>query len=131
MGNLRLKQILDWAMFVRTNNNKVDWKILRTQCEKFKMGAFLDVMNGIIMKYLRIDVNEEMKMSIDDCVLSKVMHSVFNDRDFVWEEDNKNRWIRRWHYVIYNIKYCWKLKIAGRPLVKQLWLYASTYGERN
>lgn len=129
-GNMRLKQILDWAMFVKVNNEVIDWRLLRRECKKYKMDTFLDVMNGIISRYFDIKANEEIFIK-DDHLLSKVMWSVFYDKDFIWSDDSKSRWAGRFHFLFYVLKNRWKFNLAGRSSLNQLWLYVSTYRERN
>lgn len=130
MGNLKLKQICDWAMFVKINQENIDWSLLRMQCEKYGMDTFLHVMNGFIFKYFGIRAKVIDNQLLNDPILKRVAKSVFNDNDFVWGDENKNKWTRRIHYIQYNVNNIWKLRIAGRSLLKQVWLYAITYGER-
>ena len=87
-------------------------------------------MNGFISKFLGIKIGIGENMQIKGSLLNKVKKTVFADKDFVWGDRNENKWARRFHYLFYNIKYSWKLRIAGRSFTKQMWLYAVTYGER-
>lgn len=130
MGNLRLKQICDWAMFVKRHRDEIDWNLLRKQCERYRMDKFLAVMNGFISKFLCIKISISDNKLKNDNILNRVKKTVFVDKDFVWGDGNENKWMRRLHYLFYNIKNNWKLKIAGRSFTKQVWLYAVTYGER-
>lgn len=129
-GNMRLKQICDWAMFVKRNNSQIDWELLIKQCKRYKMDVFLIVMNEIISKFLGIKTGIIEKRPLRRSLLNKVKKSVFADKDFIWGDGIKNKWARRLHYLLYNIKYSWRLRIAGRTFTKQMWLYAVTYGER-
>lgn len=130
-GNMRLKQILDWAMFVKVNNDVIDWGLLRNECKKYKMDAFLDVMNGLILRFFYIKANGEKCNIINDHLLNKVMWSVFYDKDFIWKDDSKSRWAGRFHFLFYVLKNRWKFNLVGSSSFKQLWLYVTTYRERN
>ena len=131
MGNLRLKQILDWAMFVKSNENKIDWLQIHTICEKYGMDDFLNIMNRIISTKLKIKVDSSNDESDVDSMMCKVLHSVFYDDDYIWLDANQSRWAGRIHYLVFVIKNRWKFNIAGRSSFKQLWLYITTYAERN
>lgn len=130
MGNLRLKQICDWAMFVKRYRDEIDWDLLRKQCERYRMDKFLAIMNCFISKFLCINIGISENKLQSDTLLNRVKKTVFMDKDFVWGDEKENKWMRRLHYLLYNIKNSWKLRIAGRSLIKQVWLYAVTYGER-
>lgn len=130
MGNLRLKQICDWAMFVKRHRDEIDWDLLRKQCERYRMDKFLAIMNGFISKFLCINIGISENKLQSDTLLNRVKKTVFMDKDFVWGDENENKWTRRLHYLLYNVKNSWKLRIAGRSFTKQMWLYVVTYGER-
>ncbi len=129
-GNMRLKQICDWAMFVKGNHDQIDWKLLINQCERYRMDAFLIVMNEFISKFLGIKTGVIEKKPLGGTLLNRVKKSVFIEKDFIWGGENENKWARRWHYLSYNIKNIWRLRIAGRSFTRQMWLYAITYRER-
>ncbi len=129
-GNMRLKQICDWAMFVKSNNSQIDWAMLIRLCKRYRMDAFLMVMNEFISKFFGIKTGIVEKRPLRGSMLNKVKKSVFTDKDFIWGVGDKNKWARRLHYLFYNLKNIWRLRIAGRSFTKQMWLYAVTYGER-
>ena len=132
MGNLRLKQIADWAMFVKVNNEIIDWPKLYEQCEKFGMDKFLSLMNGFISEKLNVRAAGDESSKINKSLLDKVTNSVLRDEDFAWLRDgHHNRWEGRIHYIKYVVKYRWKINIAGRSASRQLWLYVISYRKRN
>ena len=51
---LRLKQILDWAMFLKHGADKVDRGEFYFFCDKFHFRRFADVMNDIAVRYLGV-----------------------------------------------------------------------------
>ena len=129
-GNMRLKQVCDWAMFVKGHYDKIDWGLLRKQCEKYRMDKFLTIMNCFISEFLGVKIGKSEQKPQRCTLLNKVKKTVFADKDYIWGDGNENKWARRLYYLFYNIKYSWKLRIAGRSFTRQMWLYAITYRER-
>lgn len=130
MGNMRLKQILDWAMFVKNNGSKINWPILYEQCKRFKMDKFIIAMNEIVSLKFGVQIKRNVE-NCEDKLFDKVLSSVFKDDGFIWGINNQGRWEGRLNYVFYVINNKWKFNLAGRSVVKQLWMYVSSYGERN
>jgi len=95
---LRLKQILDWAMFLDKHQNDVDWEAFWGFCER---------------NHLR--------------VFERIMKSALYDEDYVFNS-GKSGWANRIHLVRNMFRYRWKYEEVYQTSVwKQLWWYASGY----
>ena len=129
-GNMKLKQVLDWAMFVKTEKKKIKWKEFVETCRIYKMEQFLYVMNHISNKLLGIIIPNEF-CSNNDKQLKKFVDDILYNNDYVYDLENIGRWHGRIHYVKYVFNNRWKYNLAGIPLWKQLWDYFSSYKERN
>ena len=123
---LRLKQILDWAMFLERDSDKVDWEEFWSICDKFHFRRFADVMNDIAVHYLGVKLaNEEITARSPYTV--RVLKSTFNDKDYVFGS-GKSGWTNRWHIIRNLFKYRWKYnEIYQRSVLWQLWWYAVGY----
>ena len=131
---LRLKQILDWAMFLQKEQDKVDWNAYWDFCRRYKLDRFAEVMNYIAMQYLnvlceqseqvRADFNANDNHNENDVRVfaEKVLQSTLYDDDFLFNS-GKSDWMVRWLLVknmFTNDR--WKYRdIAQKNVWLQLW----------
>ena len=54
---LRLKQLLDWALFLKRDGDKVDWSEFYTLCEKYHLKRFAEVATDIAVHYLGVELS--------------------------------------------------------------------------
>lgn len=121
---LRLKQILDWAMFLKLDGNKVDWEEFYRICDKFHFRRFADVMTDIAVRYLGVKVSGSKILDSESPYTEKVLKSTFNDKDYVFGS-GQSGWANRWHIVRNLFKYRWKYnEIYQRSILWQLWWYS-------
>ena len=124
---LRLKQILDWAMFLKKDGDKVDWEEFYKICDKFHFRRFADVMTDIAVRYLGVDISGFKVQVSESPYTDKVLQSTFNDKDYVFGS-GQSGWANRWHIVRNLFKYRWKYhEIYQRSIIWQLWWYAVGY----
>ena len=126
---LRLKQILDWAMFLKTHQEDVDWVAFYAFCDRNHLRVFADEMNTIAEKYLgvRIKFKVESLEFRASPYTEKIMHSALYDDDYVFNS-GKSGWANRLHLVKNMFRYRWKYEeIYQTSVWKQLWWYVSGY----
>lgn len=123
---LRLKQILDWALFLKSYQKVVDWDAFYAYCERNHLKRFADSMTTIAVKYLGI------KMLTPDIVhespyADKVLQSALYDEDYVFGS-GKGNWYNRFHLIRNMFHYRWKYEeIYQTSVWKQLWWYATGF----
>lgn len=123
---LKLKQVLDWAMFLKRDGDKVDWQAFYGICDKFHMRRFADVCTDIAVNYLYVNLNDN-RISAKSPYTEKVLKSTFYDKDYVFSS-GQSGWANRWHIVRNLIKYRWKYhQIYQHSVIRQLWWYAIGY----
>ena len=123
---LRLKQILDWAMFLKRDADKVDWKEFYKFCDQFHFRRFADVMTDIAVNHLGVELDIEVITTFSPYT-EKVLHSTFYDKEYVFCTGDGG-WKNRFHIVKNLFKYRWKYKeIYQHSILRQLWLYAAGY----
>ncbi len=126
---LRLKQILDWAMFLKIHQNDVDWGAFFAFCDRNHLRVFADAMNEIVAKYLGVRIMfrvEGLEYGASPYA-DKIMHSALYDEDYVFNS-GKRGWSNRLHLVKNMFHYRWKYKeIYQTSVWKQLWWYASGF----
>jgi len=119
---LRLKQMLDWAMFLLKEQDKVDWEQFYVFCERHHLHRFADAITAICVKYLGIQINNSV-ITTDSLYADKILHSALYDDDYIYGA-GESRWGGRWHLVKSLFKYRWKYEeIYQQSVWKQLWWY--------
>jgi len=123
---LRLKQLLDWAMFLRRDASKVDWQVFYMICEKYHLLRFAVIATDIAVHYLGVNI-ENPEIVTDSPFTAKVIHSTLYDKDYVFSS-GKSGWANRWHIVKNLFKYRWKYHdIYQHSVIWQLWWYAAGF----
>lgn len=117
---LRLKQVLDWVMFVKMHQKDINWAEFHKTCEDFKLNRFLTVMNAIAVNVFGIERQSE-EMNCNSPFTDKVMNSILFDDDYIFNT-SEGKWYQRFHIVCNMIKYRWKYRdICQQSIVSQLW----------
>ena len=94
---LRMKQILDWAMFLQKEQSKVDWPQYNDFCKRYKLDRFAAVMNFIASEYLGVPLNSS-DIKVDSTFVEKILHSTLYDDDYLFNS-GKSDWTVRWLLV--------------------------------
>ena len=123
---MHLKQVVDWAMFLKQENKNIDWQILYKLSDEYKLRVFLECMNMIALRRFRIQgkfsVSSELSQQAE-----KIMDSVLHDKDFVFSS-GESGWANRRHLIKNLFKYRWKYEeVYGISIWKQMWYYASGF----
>ena len=123
---LRLKQILDWALFLKNNQEEVDWEAFYGFCERNHLRRFADAMTAIVVKYLGVKILDPVVV-YDSPYADKIMKSALYDEDYVFGS-GKGSWYNRWHLVRNMFHYRWKYEeIYQTSVWKQLWWYVTGF----
>lgn len=123
---LKMKQVVDWAMFLEKEQNNVDWKAYYQSCERYHLHRFADAMTTIAIKYLGVNVTTQ-EIKNKSPYADRLLHSTLYDNDYVFSS-GEGGWRNRLHIVRNLFKYRWKYRdIYQRPILKQLYYYATGY----
>ena len=124
---LRLKQILDWVMFLNVHQSDVNWGAFYAFCDRNHLRVFADAMNTIAVKYFGIKVKNESSGFIESPYADKIMHSALYDEDYVFGS-GKGNWYNRYHLIRNMFHYRWKYEEVYQTSVwKQLWWYTTGF----
>lgn len=119
---LRLKQILDWAMFLKKEQNKVDWEQFYTFCDCHHLRRFADAITAICVEHLGIQIMNSA-ITTESPYADKILNSALYDDDYIYSA-GEGKWGGRWHLVKSLFKYRWKYReIYQQSVWKQLWWY--------
>lgn len=131
---LRMKQILDWAIFLQKEQEKVDWDAYWVFCKRYKLERFAEVMNYIVLQYLNINANfnrnENQNHNKEDVrvLAEKVLWSTLYDDDYLFNS-GKSDWMVRWLLVKNMLtRDRWKYRdVAQESVLKHLWQNVTGY----
>lgn len=123
---LRLKQLLDWAMFLDKNADEIDWSEFYSICEKYHMRRFAEVATDVAVNYLGVKL-ENTQVVTSSPFTTRVLESTFNDKDYVFSS-GEGGWKNRLHIVRNLWKYRWKYyQIYQHSVIRQLWYYVTGF----
>ena len=123
---LRLKQILDWAMFLKKHQNDMEWPRFYDFCDRHHLGRFADVSTAIAKEYLGVTLTNKL-IRYESPYTNRVVHSIFSDDDYVFGS-GKGNWYNRFHLVRNLWTYRWKYRdIYQMSPLRKLWYYATGF----
>ena len=118
---LLLKQLLDWAMFLKRDQDKVDCKAFYEICDKYNFRRFANVATDVAVNYLNIKVKDDFCFSSP--YTQKVLHSALYDDDYIFSKPG-SIWSKRFHLVRNLYKNRWKHhQIYQHSIIRQMWFY--------
>lgn len=123
---LRLKQLLDWTMLLKSHQNDIDWSAFYAFCERHHLRRFADAATAISVEYLGIKITNPAITTVSPYT-ERILKSALYDDDYVFGS-GEGCWHNRWHLVRNLFHYRWKYEdIYETSPWKQLWYYASGY----
>ena len=93
---LRMKQVLDWVIFLKVCQNDVDWREYKNFCMKYKLDKFAGVMNYIASDYFGIELSVDIHT--EGTYAEKIIQSTLFNDDYLFNS-GKNDWAVRWLLV--------------------------------
>ena len=85
---ISLRQLLDWAFFVRAHGKDVDWAWLEDVLEQFGMKKIYDVFNAICVDDLGFDVNIFNQVQFEPHLKQRVLNDILSP-EFSEEEPKR------------------------------------------
>ena len=123
---LRLKQLLDWAMFLKKHQNDVDWTTFYSYCDKNHLRRFADAATAICVERLGVKVDNPA-ITVTSPYAERILHNALYEDDYVFNS-GKSGWANRLHLVKNLFHYRWKYEeIYEESIYKQLWYYATGF----
>ena len=118
---LRLKQLVDWALFLKRDCEKIDWNLFYSWCNKYHFHRFVNITNDFAVNYLGVKL-DNLLITTESKYTTRVLDSTLNDGDYVF--NGNGGWSNRLNIVKNLIKYRWKYhQIYQHSIVRQLWYY--------
>ena len=121
---LHLKQLLDWAMFLKVEQNEVDWEDFYIFCDRYHFRRFVDAVTDISVAYLGINITTP-QIVIKSDYSDKVLHSIFDKNQDI---KRTGGWSERFQIIKHLFKNKWKYdEIYQLSVWRQLWMYGKGY----
>lgn len=103
---LRLKQVLDWAMFLNAHQNDVDWDSFYLFCERFHLKRFAIAVTTISKDYLGVDITNNI-IETNSPYANEILNSILYDDDYIYS-NGEDGWKEKQHVIRNLFKYRWK-----------------------
>ena len=88
---IRLRHILDWAMFLEKEQNALDWEKFYAICEEQGLRTFADVQTAIAVKVFGIKI-ENKAVVVESPYTERVLTSIMEDDTAIYSQN-----IGKWH----------------------------------
>ena len=119
---LKLKQLLDWAMFLQHEQNYVDWPVYYAFCERYHFRIFVDAVTCICVEELGVEIMND-QISVSSPYKEKMIQSILYDDDYIFGI-GEGAWQRRIHVIRNLFAYRWRYRdIYQQSIWKQMWWY--------
>lgn len=105
---IRLRHILDWALFLEKEQANLDWSKFYELCEEYEMRAFVDCVTAIAVQVFGIKIANP-QIVVESPYTAQVLESVINDDNAVFSQ-NIGPWRMRIMLVKNMLASRWKYK---------------------
>lgn len=105
---IRLRHILDWALFLRREQEGLDWERFYALCEEYDMQSFVDCLTALAVDTFGIEIANP-KIRIQSPYAQQVLESVINDDNAVFSQ-SVGAWRKRMMLVRNLFASRWKYK---------------------
>lgn len=106
---IRMRHVLDWALFLKGEQEKVDWSRVLPMLEATRTAMFAGVMTAIAFRYLHIDVHNKGLLALEESAEQRMVDAVLSDImgeqpaiyvDGLWHKTKRilRRFYRMWKF---------------------------------
>ena len=119
---INLRHFVDWACWIKTNQDKVEWKEFYSLCKRFRLVGFFDVLNTIAVKYLGVELNDK-RIFADSEFAERTIDSALFDDSSIYNR-GKGQWYQRLHVIGNAFRYSWKYRdVAHYSMIGYVWQF--------
>lgn len=112
--SVKLRHILDWILYIKAEQENIDWEYVVSYCKKYKLIHFGEALNAIGLHYFDIEVNTPI--ANQSLYRDKVMNDILNNSEGV---SNKSGWSRRFQLLKNTVRNQWKYKLVDSTFIKE------------
>lgn len=118
---LRMKQLIDWAMFLHKEQNNVNWALFYDFCKRYSLKRFVDSVTAICVEKMGLVITNPA-IATKSRFADKIVHSIFYDNDYVYSK-GKGKWYNRLHVVKNMLRHRWKfVEIYEQGVFNMFWM---------
>ena len=119
---INLRHFVDWACWIKVNQNRIRWSDFYADCKRFRLDGFVDVLNTIAVKYLGVELHDRTIFA-DSAYAERTLESALYDDSSIYNRD-KGRWYERFHVIGNAFKYSWKYRdVAHYSMMGYVWRF--------
>lgn len=119
---INLRHFVDWACWIKTNQNKLEWTEFYSLCQRFRLDGFADVLNTIAVKYLGVELNDK-RIFADSEFAERTIESALYDDTSIYNR-GKGQWYQRLHVIGNAFRYSWKYRdVAHYSMIGYVWQF--------
>lgn len=119
---INLRHFVDWACWIKTNQDNVEWTEFYSLCKRFRLDGFADVLNTIATKYLGVELNDKRIFADSKFAERTIMSALYDDSSIY--NRGKGRWYERLHVISNAFRYSWKYKdVAHYSMIGYVWQF--------
>ena len=119
---INLRHFVDWACWIKANQDKVVWADFYAKCQRFKLDGFVDVLNTIAVKYLGVELYDPTIFA-DSAYAERTIESALYDDTAIYNR-SKGIWYERVHVIGNAFKHSWKYRdVAHYSMVGYVWQF--------
>ena len=104
---IRLRHLLDWALFLKAEQSNLDWVRFYEVCEEYGLRAFVDCMTALAVDVCGVEIENDA-VTTTSPYAERVLHSIINDDNAVFSQSVgawrkrvllvRNLFASRWKY---------------------------------
>ena len=108
---VRLRHVLDWALFIAKEQEHLDWHKFYELCEEYDMRAFVDCMTAIAVEVFGIQITNSLVV-VESPYATRVLDTIINDDNAIFSQNVgawrtrvmvvKNMFASRWKYEAFS-----------------------------
>ena len=119
---INLRHFVDWACWIKTNQDKVEWTEFYSLCKRFRLDGFADVLNTIAVKFLGVEQYDKHIFADSEFAERTIMSALYDDTSIY--NHGKGRWYERLHVISNAFRYSWKYKdVAHYSMIGYVWQF--------
>ena len=123
---INLRHFVDWACWIKVNQDKLEWSELYSLCKRFRLDGFADVLNTIAVKYLGIELQDKSIFASSKYV-EQVIQSALHDNSSIYNR-GKGQWYERLHVIGNIARYPWKFRdVTHYSMIGYLWQFLCSF----
>ena len=117
-----LRHFVDWACWIKANQDKVEWTEFYSLCKRFRLDGFADVLNTIAVKNFGVELHDK-SIFADSEFAERTIKSALYDNSSIFNR-GKGQWYERLHVISNAFRYSWKYKdVAHYSMIGYVWQF--------